>query len=121
MVTSIQKDFDVWAARAGCFAESAFAPVLKSMQRCLDMLAGAQAVNAVIGTVAAIDWLRKRANLNTIGLSCIGVDPINAEKNIFRRLGFDPDWFVDATQAAAFDFIGVTGKPAGWQGPSLRL
>jgi hypothetical protein len=121
MVTSIQKNFDVWAARAGCFAESTLAPVLKPVQRCLDMLAGAQAVNAVIGTVAAIGWLRKRANLNMIGLSCIGVDPINTEKDIFRSLGFNPDWFVDATQAATFDFIGVTGKPAGWQGPSLRI
>ena len=56
VIVSIQKNFDVWAAPAGCFLESALAPVLEPVQRCLNMLAGTQAVDAVVGTVAAIDW-----------------------------------------------------------------
>ena len=59
-----------------------FALVLKPVQGCLDMFAGAQAINAVIGAVAAVDWFCKGANLDTIGLSVVGVDTIDTEKII---------------------------------------
>ena len=86
VIPSIQKNFDIWAALAGCFLESALAPVLEPVQRCLNMFAGAQTVDAVVGTVAAVDGVRKRANLHTIGLSAAGVGPVDTEKDIIRRL-----------------------------------
>jgi hypothetical protein len=55
VIASIQKDFDVWAAPIGCFLESMLAPVLEPVQRRLNMLTGTQAVDAVVGAVAAID------------------------------------------------------------------
>ncbi len=84
VIASIQKYFDVGAARASCFLESAFAPVLEPVQRRLDVLAGTQAVDAVVSAVAAVDGFGKRANLYTIGLSAAGVGPIDTEKNIIR-------------------------------------
>jgi hypothetical protein len=36
-------------------------------------------------------------------------------------LGFDAKNFILAPQTTAFDFIGVTGGPAGWPGPVLRI
>jgi len=111
VIPSIQKNLDVWAAPAGCFLESALAPVLEPVQCRLDMLAGAQTVNTVVGAVAAVDLFGKRANLDAINLSAAGVGPIATKKIINLRLGFDPDFFIDAAQTTTFDFIGVTGEP----------
>ena len=84
LIPPIQKDFDGWAACNHGLVESALAPVLEPVQRCLNMLAGAQTVDAVVGTVAAVDGFGKRANLHTIGLSTAGVGPIDTEKDIIR-------------------------------------
>ena len=54
VITSIQKYFGVWTALAGRFLECTLAPVLEPVQCCLDVLAGAQAVDTVVGAVAAI-------------------------------------------------------------------
>jgi hypothetical protein len=113
MIPSIQKNFDVWATTAGGFFKSALAPVLETVQRCLDMLAGAQAVDALVGTVAAVDGFRKRANLDAIGLPAVGMGLKGTEKNIPRRLWLNPDCFIEATPTAAFNLIGITGEPAG--------
>ena len=55
VIASIQINFDGWTALAGCFLESALAPALEPVQRRLNMLTGAQAVDTVVGAVAAID------------------------------------------------------------------
>ncbi len=86
MVSPVQKDFDVWTASAGCFLESALAPVLEPVQRRLDVFASAQAIDVVVGTVAAVDGFHKRAYLDTIALSAAGVGPIDTEKNIIGHL-----------------------------------
>jgi hypothetical protein len=49
------------------------------------------------------------------------VDPIATKKPGIRRLGFDPKGFIEAPQAAAFDFIGVTGGPACRPGLFLHI
>jgi hypothetical protein len=86
MVSPVQKNFDVWAASAGCFLESALAPVLEPVQCRLDVLARAQAIDVVVGAVAAVDGFRKRAYLDTIALSAAGVGPKDTEKYIVRHL-----------------------------------
>jgi hypothetical protein len=58
MIPPIQKDFDVRAALCGCLLESALTPVLEPVQCRLNMFAGAQAVDAVVGAVAAVDGFR---------------------------------------------------------------
>jgi hypothetical protein len=40
------------------------------------------------------------------------VDSIDIEKAIAIRLGFDAVAFIDATQTAPFDLIGVSGEPS---------
>ena len=57
VIPPVQQDLDVWATLNRCLPEEALAPILEPMQHRLDMLAGAQAVDAVVGTVAAVDWL----------------------------------------------------------------
>jgi hypothetical protein len=86
VIPPIQKDFDVWATRTGCLLERALATVLKPLQCRLDVFAGAQAVDAVVGAVAAVDGFRKRANLHMIGLSAAGAGPVAPIKCIIRRL-----------------------------------
>ena len=84
LIPLIQKDFDGWTALGGCFLESTLASVLEPVQRCLYMLAGAQAIDAVVGTIAAVDVFGKRAYFHTVGLSAAGMDSIAAEKDIIR-------------------------------------
>jgi hypothetical protein len=94
MIQPVQEDFNVWAALTGRIAEGALAPVVETVQRRLDMLAGAQAVDAVVGAVATVDGFRKRANLYTISLSAIGADLVVTEKIIAPRLGLDMEAFI---------------------------
>jgi len=76
------------------------------------MFAGAQAVDAVIRAVAAVDWFCKGTNLDTIGLSVVGVDLIDTEKLILLRQGFNLERLAGGAHTAAFDLIGVAGGPA---------
>jgi hypothetical protein len=112
VISPIQKNLDKGAAGIDRLMKGALAPVLEPEQCRLDVLAGSQAIDAVVGAVAAVDGFGKRAYLDTIALSFAGVDPIATKKSGIRRLGFDPKGFIEAPQAAAFDFIGVTGGPA---------
>ena len=91
VIPLIQKNFDIWAALAGCFLESTLSLVLEPVQRGFNMLAGAQTVAAVVGAVAAVYGLCKRANLHPIGLLVAGVDLIDSEKFIVLRQGFNPE------------------------------
>lgn len=59
VIASIQENFDVWTALASCILESALAPVLEPVQRCLDVLAGAQAIDAVVRAIATVDGFGK--------------------------------------------------------------
>ena len=121
VIAPIQKNLDEGAAGTDRLMKGALAPVLEPEQCRLDVLAGSQAIDAVVGAVATVDRFGKRAYLDTIALSFAGVDPIATKKPGIRRLGFDPKGFIEAPQMAAFDFIGVTGGPAGWPGPLLRV
>jgi hypothetical protein len=96
--------------------KGALAPVLEPEQCRLDMLAGSQAIDAVVGAVAAVDGFGKRAYLDTIVLPFAGAGPEATEKTGILRFGFDLDGFIEAPQTAAFDFIGVTRGPAGRPG-----
>ena len=112
VVPPVQKDLDIGATYDSRFFESALAPVLEPNQCCLDMLSGAQAVDAVIRAVAAVGGLCQGANLHPIGLSILGYDPIAAKKVIVRSQGFNLEHLGGSAQAAAFDLVGVTGRPA---------
>ena len=112
VVPPIQKDLGIRAAHDTCFFESALAPVLEPDQCSLDMLACAQAIDALIWAVAAVDGFYKRANLHPIGLPRLGLDPIKAKKVIVRGQGFNQEHLGSSAQAAAFDLIGIAGRPA---------
>ena len=102
VVPQVQKDLDIRAAHDSRFFESALAPVLEPNQCGLDMLACAQAVDAVIRAVAAVDGFCKRANLHPIGLPSFGVDPIEAKKVIARSQRFKLEHPSRGAQAAAY-------------------
>ena len=111
VIRPVQKDLDIRTAHGSRFFESALAPALEPNQCCLDMLAGAQAVDAVIRAVAAVDGFYKGSNLYPISLSALGIDPIDAKKIIARCQRFNLENLGSAAQAAAFDLIHVTGRP----------
>jgi hypothetical protein len=73
------------------------------------MFTGAETIDTVIRAIAAIDRFGQRTNLDTIVSPVAGTDPIEAEKFIFRGLGYDLNGFMDTPYAPAFDLIGVTG------------
>ncbi len=76
------------------------------------MLAGTQAINMLVGTLAAIDGLPKRANFHTIGLPTIGAHTKGAEKITAPVLCLDLKCLFETTQTTPFYLIGITGKPA---------
>jgi hypothetical protein len=57
VIAPIQKHFDERAALDCYILEGTLLPVLALVQRCFDMFAGAQSVDAMVGAVAAVDRL----------------------------------------------------------------
>jgi hypothetical protein len=75
------------------------------------VLAGSQAIDAMVGAIAAVDRCSKRAYLYSIALPFAAADAVTTEETRIRRLGFDPEVFIGASQSAPLDFIGVSGGP----------
>jgi len=76
------------------------------------MFTGTQAVNAVIGTVTAVDRFVERTYLDPIGIVGTRMDSIRAEQLFGVVEGFDLDRLDGGAPAAAFHLLLVGGEPA---------
>jgi len=121
LIPSVQKDFNVGATFIGRVLEGALAPVVEPEERRLDMFAGAQAVDAVIGAVTAVDGFSQRTDFDTIHLPAIGMDPVVTEKSVVPRQGFNPEGFIDPARTTSFYLIGITCEPTRWLGLSMNI
>lgn len=106
----VQKDLDPPGALPGGPLEAAIR--LQIREDRLDVFAGTQAVDPMIGAAAGVEVVRERADLDVIGAAALGTDPEGAEQPLPRLEGLDRDGLLERPPAPLFDLLGIGGAPA---------
>jgi len=109
---AIQKDFDARTSPGRVLAERLGAAPAQRRQHALDVLAGAEPVDAMIDAIAGIGKALEAADLHLVEAAAAGLGAERAENRMVRFERLDGDDFSGAPPAAQRDLVLVGGPPA---------